>query len=557
MSYTFLYNYYILSLSVGSLIALIAGVVVFVNGPKRLEKISWFFLCASSAIWSLGYFFMISSQSHDIARLANLVLHQGIIFIAFFYPLFILSLTDSYKKHKLLLLTLSLSVIVFSTLNFSKDFVTDVIPKYVFNFAPEAGSLYKYFTIYFFTSIIYDFFILFRSFVTSLPEDARRFKFILLASIAGFLGGGSFFFLTFNINIPPVLVILVPIYQIIITYAILRHNLFNVRVIATELLVFSIWVFLLVRTILARSLQDALLDGGLLVLVIFFGILLIRSVLQEVRSREEISRLAEDLRIANVELKKLDQLKSEFLSLATHQLRTPLTITKGYISMIQEGTFGQVPQKIRDVLSKVYLSNERLISLVNDFLNLSRIESGRMKYNFEQMKAEQLVESAVEEFKELAKEKKVDLIWKKPSGALPEVMIDKEKFHQVLMNIIDNAFKYCKEGHIEVSMSEEAGRGSSDKNILIKVKDSGVGMTREELDSIFKKFARAQSGSKVNTEGTGLGLYLAKRIVGDHGGEIWAESEGHGLGSTFKIRLPAKGEEVSKQVQFKEFVEKI
>ena len=329
------------------------------------------------------------------------------------------------------------------------------------------------------------------------------------------------------------------------------------RVIATELLVFSIWVFLLVRTILARSLQDALLDGGLLVLVIFFGILLIRSVLQEVRSREEISRLAEDLRIANVELKKLDQLKSEFLSLATHQLRTPLTITKGYISMIQEGTFGQVPQKIRDVLSKVYLSNERLISLVNDFLNLSRIESGRMKYNFEQMKAEQLVESAVEEFKELAKEKKVDLIWKKPSGALPEVMIDKEKFHQVLMNIIDNAFKYCKEGHIEVSMSEEAGRGSSDKNILIKVKDSGVGMTREELDSIFKKFARAQSGSKVNTEGTGLGLYLAKRIVGDHGGEIWAESEGHGLGSTFKIRLPAKGEEVSKQVQFKEFVEKI
>ena len=162
-----------------------------------------------------------------------------------------------------------------------------------------------------------------------------------------------------------------------------------------------------------------------------------------------------------------------------------------------------------------------------------------------------------EEFKELAKEKKVDLIWKKPSGALPEVMIDKEKFHQVLMNIIDNAFKYCKEGHIEVSMSEEAGRGSSDKNILIKVKDSGVGMTREELDSIFKKFARAQSGSKVNTEGTGLGLYLAKRIVGDHGGEIWAESEGHGLGSTFKIRLPAKGEEVSKQVQFKEFVEKI
>ena len=111
--------------------------------------------------------------------------------------------------------------------------------------------------------------------------------------------------------------------------------------------------------------------------------------------------------------------------------------------MIQEGTFGQVPQKIRDVLSKVYLSNERLISLVNDFLNLSRIESGRMKYNFEQMKAEQLVESAVEEFKELAKEKKVDLIWKKPSGALPEVMIDKEN-GMIVLKTARNVMKTFK-----------------------------------------------------------------------------------------------------------------
>ncbi|KKQ89380.1 MAG: PAS/PAC sensor signal transduction histidine kinase [Candidatus Curtissbacteria bacterium GW2011_GWC2_38_9] len=342
-----------------------------------------------------------------------------------------------------------------------------------------------------------------------------------------------------------------------ISYAIFEHNLFDIKVVAAEFFGSVITIISLVQFIRSQGSGELIFNGVLFLGFATFSILLVRGVLKEVRLREQIEKLAEDLRVANVELKKLDQLKSEFLSLATHQLRTPLTITKGYVSMIQEGTFGVVPQKIRDVLSKVYLSNERLINLVNDFLNLSRIESGRMKYNFEPMRADALVENAVEEFKELAKEKKIDLIWEKPSGPLPEAMIDKEKFHQVLMNIIDNAFKYCKEGHIEVSMSEEAGRGSADKNVLIQVKDSGVGMTREELDSIFKKFARAQSGSKVNTEGTGLGLYLAKRIVNDHGGEIWAQSEGHGLGSTFKIRLPAKGEEARKAVQFKEFVEKI
>src|SRR3989344_4706957 len=513
----------------------------FLISKSYRDKINrlFFLMTAAIAMWSFGYWQWLSSTEIEPALFWIRFFSIGSLFIPILYFIYIFSF-------------------LFVFFSSSSLFIQSIEPKLSFSFWPIPGPLYSFYLVFFyFFLVMYSFILLVRSYRTSVESKRGQIFYVILGAIFGFGGGATNFFLWYGIPIPPYGNFLVSLFPFFLGYAIIKHHLFNVRVIATELLVFSIWVFLLVRTILARSLQDAFLDGGLLVLVIFFGILLIRSVLQEVRSREEISRLADDLRIANVELKKLDQLKSEFLSLATHQLRTPLTITKGYISMIQEGTFGVVHQKIRDVLSKVYLSNERLISLVNDFLNLSRIESGRMKYNFEQMKAEQLVESAVEEFKELAKEKKVDLIWKKPSGALPEVMIDKEKFHQVLMNIIDNAFKYCKEGHIEVSMSEEAGRGCSGKNILIKVKDSGVGMTREELDSIFKKFARAQAGSKVNTEGTGLGLYLAKRIVGDHGGEIWAESEGHGLGSTFKIRLPAKGEEVSKQVQFKEFVEKI
>ncbi|MBI2610045.1 hypothetical protein HYW53_02610 [Candidatus Giovannonibacteria bacterium] len=527
-------SYYTLSLALGGFIALISSFFVLFKGPKQGERVSWFLLSISSAMWSFGYYFMISANDVSSAFIANKVLHQGAILIAFFYLVFILFLTSTVGRHKYALLSFALLAVVFSILNFSDSFIRAVFSKYIFNFAPDAGPLYIYFTIYFFAPTIYAFLILFHQSLKVSFEDAQRFKYVLGASLAGFVGGGSVFFLTFNINVPPYPVALFSLYPIIITYTILRFKLFNIRVVATELLVFTIWVFLLVRTILDESLREKIIDGTLLALVIFFGILLIRSVLHEVKQREEIQKLAEDLEKANEELKKLDKLKSEFVSLATHQLRTPLTIIKGYISMLQENSFGEVPEKIRDVLRKVYLSNERLINLVNDFLNLSRIESGRMRYNFETGKVEDLVANVVEEFQEVAKDKKLSLTFEPPKTPLPEENFDKEKFRQVVTNIVDNAIKYTEHGSVNIKVQLDGS------NVLISVKDTGIGMTSEELGTIFKRFSRGEGGYKVNTEGTGLGLYLAKKIVSDHGGDIWAESKGHASGSTFWIKLPVK-----------------
>ena len=195
-----------------------------------------------------------------------------------------------------------------------------------------------------------------------------------------------------------------------------------------------------------------------------------------------------------------------------------------------------------------------MINLVSDFLNISRIESGRMQYDFESAKVEDVIDNVVGEFKEAARDKKIDLMWERPRTSLPEAMLDKEKFHQVIMNLVDNAFRYTQVGFIKITAEPDSLKSG---HILISVRDTGVGMTPEEIDQTFKRFSRGAGGSKVNTGGLGLGLYLAKRIVNDHGGEIWAESKGRGQGSTFLIRLPARAREVKRAEQFNAFVEKI
>ncbi|MEW5907680.1 MAG: ATP-binding protein [Patescibacteria group bacterium] len=326
-----------------------------------------------------------------------------------------------------------------------------------------------------------------------------------------------------------------------IAMAISRYRLFNIRVIATELLTFAIWIFVLVRLLLADNIQERLINGGLLLILIIFGILLVRSVLKEVRSREEIEKLAKELEKANVRLKELDQAKSEFVTIASHQLRAPLTAIKGYASMILEGTFGQAPEKIKMPLDRIFQSSNRLVTLINDFLNLSRIERGKMEYTFQKFDLKAELVEIVDEFKAslIERRKSLDLSFsaEKEKDQDYTIMADQEKIHQVISNLIDNSIKYTKQGFVKVSLYKDTAR---DK-IMVKIQDSGMGMDKDTLSRIFEKFTRA--GDKVfqvHTEGLGLGLFVAKEIMKIHDGNMWAESEGVNKGSIFYIEFPVK-----------------
>lgn len=249
---------------------------------------------------------------------------------------------------------------------------------------------------------------------------------------------------------------------------------------------------------------------------------------------QEVKMATKELRQANEKLKKLDSAKSEFISIASHQLRTPLTIIKGYISMIMEGNFGPVSQSIRESLKKVYDSNERLILLVENLLNISRIESGNLQFDFKETDLEELAISAIDELADTAKKRNSHLVYKPSTQKLPCVVVDAEKIRHAIMNLLDNAIKYSEKGEVVVRIDLEKDK------IVFSVTDEGIGIPEEEISNLFKKFYRGNLSPLIHTEGTGLGLYVAKQMIESHNGRIWANSKGHNKGTTFYFSLPLK-----------------
>jgi signal transduction histidine kinase len=205
--------------------------------------------------------------------------------------------------------------------------------------------------------------------------------------------------------------------------------------------------------------------------------------------------------------------------------------------MILEGDFGKISPKQKQALQKVFQSNDRLVQLVENLLNVSRISQGRMSYNFEKGDLDKVVDKVIDELKPEAVKKRIKLTYKKPKS-LARVRMDWEKISEVATNLIDNAIKYTPPGgEINIKLQNSDTRSENPK-VKCSISDNGMGISEDEMRNLFEKFSRAESSSVVNTEGTGLGLYVARKIIKDHGGSVWAESKGRGKGSKFIFELP-------------------
>lgn len=252
---------------------------------------------------------------------------------------------------------------------------------------------------------------------------------------------------------------------------------------------------------------------------------------QEVGAKMLIRKDLELVR-ANEKLRELDAIKSNFISVAAHQLRTPLTAIKWTIDMILGGSLGPLTTEQRGFLMKGYESNERMIILVNDMLVADRAESDRMQYQFAPLQIVDLMDNVLYEVTTLANKKNVAIEVAPPSTPLPRVTVDAEKIRAVLQNLLENAVKYTPEGgKINVTTS------ATPESIRIAIKDTGIGIPEEQQKNIFSRFFRAPNAIKIQTDGSGLGLFITKSIVEKHGGKIWFESS-LGQGTTFYFTLP-------------------
>jgi signal transduction histidine kinase len=242
--------------------------------------------------------------------------------------------------------------------------------------------------------------------------------------------------------------------------------------------------------------------------------------------------LYKELQDANVKLASLDKLKTEFLGLASHQLRSPLTAIKGYISMVLEGDYGEINKEIKEICQRVFESSKNLGVIVEDLLNVSKIEQGGMKYDMERFDLKEISSSVVKDLSIVAAQKNLKVNFELEGNEIFFMNGDKEKMRQVIINLIDNSIKYTKVGEINVALKKIGNK------IHFIVKDTGMGMTPEIKESLFQKFSRGE-GARMNASGSGLGLYLVRKIVEAHHGRVWVDSDGPDKGSTFSMELDA------------------
>ncbi len=241
-----------------------------------------------------------------------------------------------------------------------------------------------------------------------------------------------------------------------------------------------------------------------------------------------------ELSRANEKLREVDELKSNFISVVAHQLRTPLSGIKWTLNMLLSGDMGEMNNDQKTFLMKGYESNNRMIALVNDMLATDRIQSGKLRYGFRYIDLVDLLDNVLFEVSPNAVKRQISIRFKNKLEGLPQAYVDPESMRAVFQNLLENAIKYTiKGGTIWVDMQDQ-------KEFLeISIRDDGIGIPADQQKNIFEKFFRARNASKHETDGTGLGLYIAKAVVEKNGGRIWFDSS-EGKGTTFHFTVPIK-----------------
>lgn len=519
-------------------------VIVALTSSSR-SKSTWIFSAYmfSVTVWSAGYFFWMRAQSDSAAYTWITVLNVGSAFIPITYYHWI-SIIAGLKKRQTFVIVGYGIALACALASFSPYYVDTLVNIGGIVRWPQAGPLYTLYLMLYISCVALGIFDIAQAIRThkGTNEERRTLSYLLIVLLLGLLAMTNFP-LWYGIHILPWGNLFVFLHVFALGYAMMRYNLMKMASIAPRLGVSYIIVGAILNVFTSDSPIQAVFRILILAIVGFFASMFLSTFKRVEEARARVQELAKRLSETNWELSRkneqlriIDQRKSEFVSIVSHQLRTPVTAIKGYASLILENAFGEVPQAIREPVEKIFTSSNRLADMITDFLNISKIEQGTMTYSFASVDLGKMLKELVEDFHVAAGKKHIDLTLTLPENEHFFVTADEGKIRQILSNLIDNAIKYTPMGKVHVSIEHSPDR----TKVIVKVTDSGIGLSQEDIQHLFGKFARGAHGQKVFTDGSGLGLYVAKKMLEAHKGRIWVDSPGVGKGSTFAIELLAE-----------------
>lgn len=557
------------ALAVAFFLNVILAVVIFVNSRKQKEYLSFSLLAFSVSLWALGMFMYrgVSTTEAAILWTKFYYVFAGIIPASFLY----FSLNFPLKHPGLgritkWLLTGFGFVSIISP--FFGDFiVSDVVVQRIGEDKISFGMgllTWGFYLVTYFLLAFY--FLLNRYFSRTIDRVVRiQYNFILIGSgIAVVIGVFTNHILPLFFS-NPVYAWIGPTASLIMTFFILiamfKHNLFNIKLIITELLMFFVWVVLLVNLLMSlpRGTETFLPNLSVLVILIIAGILVIRGVVndvkretrekeKEIQHRKEVEKLNQELQITNEKIDKtnreLDKVNTELevanekqikmLHVLNHDVKNYLGDDRGAFASILEEDFGPPPAEMKTFVEEAKKCNETNMQKLVDYLNSSNLKTGEVKYASEPFDLRRTVEKSVESFKRDLEAAGIKLEIKVDNADNYTVKGDEGKFSDhVVGNLLKNLTKYAKGANVFVFLSKRDGK------IFLTIKDTGVGITPNDMRKLFTKGGKGEKSTEINKESTGEGLYDAKVDTEVHGGRIWAESDGEGKGSTFFVELPA------------------
>ncbi|MDE2173310.1 MAG: hypothetical protein KGJ31_01785 [Patescibacteria group bacterium] len=355
-------------------------------------------------------------------------------------------------------------------------------------------------------------------------SDRHQTEIISFSLIIALMLGGTRFVPWYGFD-SPLLVYMAacatPLFVFGAFYSIKRYNLLNVQVVAAQLFIFALWTFTFFRILIDKTVAAAIPDIVLFLAVLLLGIYLLRSIIKEIRSQKELARLT------------IERAKSEFVTVAAHQLRTPLTAIRWAFNLLSPKDAGDsFSEEQRRTIELGRNAANNMVLIVNELLNVARISGGVFQFSIESGDVREAVRAGGNLFEEMAKNKNIRLTFDLPQSPLP-AKFDRGNLAFAIENLIDNAIKYTPNGG---SVSVRAARDGN--KVLVSVSDTGIGISREDQAQLFEKFFRGKTAVHMFTDGSGLGLFIAKKIVEGHGGTIsLAPREGGGTEAT--ITLPS------------------